>query len=62
MKNDPIVAEVRKERQKYSARFGHDLKAMCDDLQRKTEHAKRAGRRVASPRPRGAHPGHKRAG
>jgi hypothetical protein len=35
---------------------------MCDDLQRKTAHAKRTGRRVASPRPRGAHPGHKRAG
>ncbi len=62
MKNDPIVAEVRKERQKYSAQFDHDLKAICDDLQRKTVRAKKAGRRVASPRPRGAHQGHKRAG
>jgi hypothetical protein len=52
MKNDPIVAEVRKWRQKYSAKFGHDLTAMCDDLHRNSERAKRAGRRVASPPPR----------
>jgi YD repeat-containing protein len=65
MKNDPIVAEVRRERQKYSARFGHDIKAMCDDLDRKTEQARRDGRRVSSPPPRPAHPGRlpaKRAG
>ncbi|MGD0139977.1 MAG: hypothetical protein ABSD28_13975 [Tepidisphaeraceae bacterium] len=52
MKNDPIVAEVRKWRQKYSAKFDHDLKAMCDDLHRNTEGAKGAGRRVVSPPPR----------
>jgi hypothetical protein len=38
---------------------------MCDDLDRKTEQARRDGRRVSSPPPRPAHPGRlpaKRAG
>jgi hypothetical protein len=52
MKNDPIVAEVRKLRQEYFAQFDYDLKAMFEDLRRKTEQSKREGRRVAAPPPR----------
>lgn len=32
MKDDPIVAEVRKARDKFAARFNYDLKAMARDL------------------------------
>ena len=32
MKDDPIVAEVRKAREEYAARFNHDLKAMVRDI------------------------------
>ena len=31
MWEDPIVAEVRKHRQKRAARFNYDLRAMIDD-------------------------------
>ena len=31
-KDDPIVAEVRKAREEYAARFNYDLKAMARDL------------------------------
>jgi hypothetical protein len=49
MRNDPIVAQVRKLRQRYFAQFNYDLRAMFDDLRRKTEQSKQAGRRVVSP-------------
>jgi len=52
MKNDPIAAEVRKLRQEYFAQFDYDLKAMFEDLRRKTEKSKREGRRVEAPPPR----------
>jgi hypothetical protein len=57
MKNDPIVAEVRKLRQKYFSQFEYDLKAMFEDLCRKTEQSKEAGRRVAAPPSRRTHAG-----
>jgi hypothetical protein len=35
MKPDPIVEEVRKVRQSHSAKFKHDLSAICADLKKK---------------------------
>ncbi len=35
MWRDPIVDEIRRLRQKYAARFNHDLKAICRDLREK---------------------------
>ena len=32
MKNDPIVAEVRRIRQEHAARFGYDLDLIVEDL------------------------------
>lgn len=60
MKDDPIVTEVRKHREKYSRKFGHDLRAMCDDLRRGTEEARCSGRQVVSLPPR--RPAKKKAG
>lgn len=54
MTDDPIVEEVRQARQAYAARFNYDLAAMIDDLQRRTEEARRAGREVVSLPPRPA--------
>ena len=34
---DAIVAEVRATREAYAARFGFDLKAICDDLREQQE-------------------------
>jgi hypothetical protein len=46
MKEDSVVQEVRKAREAYAARFNFDLRAMGEELQRLTEQARRAGRRV----------------
>ena len=54
MKDDPIVAEVRKHREKYARKFGYDLHAICEDLRRGTEEARRSGRKVVSLPPRRA--------
>lgn len=35
MRNDPIVAEVRKTREKLAARFGFDLDAMFHDARKR---------------------------
>ncbi len=40
---DPIVEEVRKARQAHAARFGNDLRAICEDLRRQE---KSCGHRV----------------
>jgi hypothetical protein len=32
---DPIVAEVRREREEYAAKFGYDLKLMDEDTKRR---------------------------
>ena len=45
MPEDPIVAEVRKAREEYAARFNHDLDAMFRDVQEKT---RASGRPVVS--------------
>jgi hypothetical protein len=54
--DDPIVQEVRQAREAYAARFNYDLAAMIADLQRRTEEARRAGRKVAALPPRSAEP------
>jgi len=46
---DPIVAEVRKVRAAYAARFKYDLRAMGEDLKRRTELSAKAGWTVATP-------------
>ncbi len=33
MYDDPIVAETRRLREEYAARFNHDIDAICDDLE-----------------------------
>ena len=45
MWNDPIVEEVRKIREDHAAQFGHDLKAIYDDL-KKTEN--QSGRKIVT--------------
>jgi hypothetical protein len=52
VKEDPIVDEVRRAGEKYLAQFDFNMKAACDDLRRRTEEARRAGRQVVSFPPR----------
>jgi hypothetical protein len=51
MWRDPIVEEIRRLRHQYAARFGHDLKAICQDLR---ERQKKSGRNVVTLPPRPA--------
>ena len=46
---DPILAEVRRNREALSARFNHDLKKMMDSM---NEAAKKSGRKILSLSPR----------
>jgi hypothetical protein len=39
MIDDPIVEEVRRARAEYAAKFRYDLRAMCEDLQRRSTSA-----------------------
>jgi hypothetical protein len=50
MAQDPIVQEIHKVREAYAMRFGNDLRAICNDAQKKQG---RDGRKVvrAAPRP-----------
>lgn len=53
MIDDPVVEEVRRAREQIFAGYNYDLKLPCKDLQRRTELAGRAGRRIiraASPK------------
>ena len=54
MKNDPIVEEVRRTREKLFAEFNYDLAAFGRHLQERTEVAKKAGRKVVPLPPRPA--------
>jgi hypothetical protein len=45
MWEDPIVEEVRKVREEHAARFGHDLRAIFDDLKAME---RQSGREVVS--------------
>jgi hypothetical protein len=49
MREDPIVAEVRKHRQARAAKFRYDIRAMIEDT-RKRE--KKSGHPILSPRRR----------
>ncbi len=51
MWRDPIVAEVRRNRQQYAARFNHDIKAICRAAREKQ---KKSGREIVSLPPRRA--------
>lgn len=33
---DPVVEEVRRARAEYAAKFNYDLRAMCEDLRRRS--------------------------
>ena len=56
MNDDPIVDEVRRAGEAYLAEFKYDLRAACEDLLRRTEVARKAGRAVVSFPPRPAKP------
>ena len=43
MYKDPIVAEVRKHRQAWAAKFGYDIDAMVADLKRREAISRKAG-------------------
>lgn len=49
---DPIVSEVHRIREELMAKYNNDLDAFFADMQRKTEEARRAGRKVISRPPR----------
>jgi hypothetical protein len=49
MRPDPIVEEVRKVREAHSARFNHDISAICADLKKKE---KESGHPLVSRRPK----------
>jgi hypothetical protein len=36
MTRDSIVEEVRRAREEYAARFNYDLRAMCEDLRKRS--------------------------
>ena len=49
MWKDPIVEEVRRNREEYAARFNHDLAAICGDLR---ERQQKSDREIISPPPK----------
>jgi hypothetical protein len=53
MRNDPIVAKIRKVRDAYAAKFNYDLKAMFQDLKRQE---KESAQTLASRPPKPAKP------
>lgn len=52
MVGELMIDEARRAGEAYLAQFDFDLKAACEDLQRRTEEARRAGREVVSHPPR----------
>jgi hypothetical protein len=44
--DDPIVAEVRRAREEYAARFNFDLRLIFNDLKRRGEEAARLGQAI----------------
>jgi len=49
MAKDPIVAAVRRVRERHAAKFNYDLEAICRDLK---EQERKSKRRVVSLRPK----------
>ena len=52
--DDPIVAEVRRAREEYAAKFNFDLRLIFDDLKHREQEALRAGHTVVSAPPQRA--------
>jgi hypothetical protein len=52
MIDNPIVDEIHRIREEMLAKYGGDLRAYVKDLQRRTEEAGRAGRKVVACPPR----------
>ena len=52
MNEDPIIEEVRRAGDAYFKQFNYDVKAAFADLRRRTEEARKAGRKVVSRPPR----------
>jgi hypothetical protein len=52
MMNNPIVDEVHHVREELLAKFGGDLHALAEDIQRRTEEARAAGKNVVARPPR----------
>lgn len=52
MKNDPIVDQARAAGSAYIASLGGDIKTVLADLQRRTNDARKAGRKVVALPPR----------
>ncbi len=50
--DDPVVAEVRRAREAYAAKFNYDLRAIFADIQRRANEAARAGHPTVSLPPR----------
>ena len=50
--SDPIVEEVRRAREALFGQFNYDLQALGEYLQKRTEEAAKAGRKVVSSLPR----------
>ena len=50
MKNDPIVEEVRKIRDAYTARFNYDIQAIYEDI-KKQEKASKKPHHCLTPKP-----------
>ena len=62
MWEDPIVEEIRKNREEYAARFNYDIKAICRAAREHQEKSERKivslpAKRVARPAPTEAQPG-----
>ena len=49
MKEDPIVAEIRRYRAEHAAKYGHDLGRICDALREEEE---KSDRQVVHRKPR----------
>ncbi len=41
MIKDPIVEEVRKEREAHAAKFNYEIRAICEDLKKREKESKR---------------------
>ncbi len=49
MREDPVVAEIRRYRMEHAGRYGHDLKRIHEALQ---EYESKSGRKVVHRKPR----------
>lgn len=54
MKNDPIVEEVRRTREKLAAKFNHDLDAVFAEAVRRERTTRHRGSKTKLPAPRRA--------